>query len=41
MQRTMQKHAAVFRNSKTLAEGVTEMQQVWSGLNDMSVSDRS
>jgi len=41
MQRTMQAHAAVFRNSKTLAEGVTKMQLVWRGLADMSVSDHS
>ncbi|MEO8714355.1 MAG: succinate dehydrogenase flavoprotein subunit [Acetobacteraceae bacterium] len=41
MQRTMQSHAAVFRNSKTLAEGVAKMQQVWRGLEDMSVSDHS
>ena len=31
----------MFRNSKTLAEGVAEMQRVWRGLADMSVSDRS
>jgi succinate dehydrogenase / fumarate reductase, flavoprotein subunit len=41
MQRTMQTHAAVFRNSTTLAEGVAAMQRVWGGLSDMSVSDRS
>jgi len=41
MQRTMQGHAAVFRNSKTLAAGVAKMQQVWRGLDDMSVSDHS
>ncbi len=41
MQRTMQSHAAVFRNSKTLERGVTEMQRVWRGLDDMSVSDHS
>ena len=41
MQRTMQTHAAVFRNSRTLAQGVSEMQRVWRGLSDMSVSDRS
>ena len=35
------RHAAVFRNSKTLAEGVKEMQRVWRGMEDMSVSDRS
>jgi succinate dehydrogenase / fumarate reductase flavoprotein subunit len=40
MQRTMQTHAAVFRNSRTLALGVSEMQRVWRGLSDMSVSDR-
>src|SRR3954463_868084 len=32
MQRTMQTHAAVFRNSRTLAEGVSEMRRVWRGL---------
>ena len=31
----MQSHAAVFRNSKTLTEGVAKMQQVWDGLDDM------
>jgi len=41
MQRTMQKHAAVFRTSKTLAEGVEAMRKVWDGLADMSVSDHS
>ena len=41
MQRTMQAHAAVFRNSKTLARGVAEMQRVWQGMEDMSVTDRS
>jgi succinate dehydrogenase / fumarate reductase flavoprotein subunit len=41
LQRTMQGHAAVFRNSKSLTEGVTKMQTLWQGLDDMSVSDRS
>jgi succinate dehydrogenase / fumarate reductase flavoprotein subunit len=41
MQRTMQAHAAVFRNSKTLTRGVSEMQRVWNGMEDMSVADRS
>src|SRR6185312_7546184 len=40
MQRAMQSHAAVFRNSKTLADGVAKMRKVWDGLADMSVSDR-
>jgi succinate dehydrogenase / fumarate reductase, flavoprotein subunit len=41
MQRAMQTHAAVFRNSKTLAEGVGKMRKVWDGMDDMSVSDHS
>jgi succinate dehydrogenase / fumarate reductase, flavoprotein subunit len=41
MQRTMQGHAAVFRSSKTLTEGVEKMKRIWSGVTDMSVSDRS
>ncbi|MDR3661428.1 MAG: FAD-binding protein, partial [Mycobacterium sp.] len=41
MQRAMQSHAAVFRTSKSLVEGVAKMQQIWSGMADMSVSDRS
>ena len=41
MQRTMQGHAAVFRTAKSLTEGVEKMKKVWSGLTDMSVSDRS
>ncbi|OYV35158.1 MAG: succinate dehydrogenase flavoprotein subunit, partial [Acidocella sp. 20-61-6] len=34
LQRTMQGHAAVFRNSKSLTEGVEKMQKLWSGLED-------
>jgi succinate dehydrogenase / fumarate reductase flavoprotein subunit len=41
LQRTMQGHAAVFRNSASLTEGVGKMQKLWGGLDDMSVSDRS
>jgi succinate dehydrogenase / fumarate reductase flavoprotein subunit len=41
MQRNMQGHAAVFRTSKSLKEGVAKMQQVWRGLSDMSITDRS
>ena len=41
MQRTMQGHAAVFRSTKSLGEGVQKMQRVWDGLSDMSVSDHS
>ncbi|UZW54156.1 succinate dehydrogenase flavoprotein subunit [Sphingobium sp. JS3065] len=41
MQHTMQKHAAVFRDSALLAEGVTKMTQVNQSLADVGVSDRS
>ena len=41
MQRTMQKHAAVFRDSALLAEGATHMQAVNKQLADVHVSDRS
>ncbi|WP_397597599.1 succinate dehydrogenase flavoprotein subunit, partial [Sphingorhabdus sp.] len=41
MQRTMQKHAAVFRDTALLAEGVTEMQKVNQRLADVHVTDRS
>jgi succinate dehydrogenase / fumarate reductase flavoprotein subunit len=41
MQRTMQAHAAVFRNSESLAQGVAKMQKVWGGLKDMSLTDHS
>jgi succinate dehydrogenase / fumarate reductase flavoprotein subunit len=41
LQRAMQSHAAVFRNSKSLTEGVEKMQKLWTGLSDMSISDRS
>ena len=41
MQRTMQTHAAVFRNSASLTEGVQKMRKVWNGMRDMSLSDHS
>lgn len=41
MQRTMQRHAAVFRNSKTLQEGVAKLHKLWGGLDDIAVSDHS
>ena len=41
MQRTMQAHAAVFRNSKSLTEGVEKMSKLWGRLDDMQVTDRS
>ncbi|MEK7343491.1 MAG: succinate dehydrogenase flavoprotein subunit [Pseudomonadota bacterium] len=41
MQHTMQKHAAVFRDSALLAEGVSKMEQVNKRLEDVAVTDRS
>ena len=41
MQRTMQKHCAVFRDSALLAEGQTLIDNVYSGLQDVGISDRS
>jgi succinate dehydrogenase / fumarate reductase flavoprotein subunit len=41
MQRTMQNHAAVFRNSRTLKEGVDKMRNLWGGMADIAVTDRS
>ncbi|MDD2875782.1 MAG: succinate dehydrogenase flavoprotein subunit [Acidiphilium sp.] len=39
MQRTMQNHASVFRNSKSLKEGVDKISAIWHGLSDVSVAD--
>jgi succinate dehydrogenase / fumarate reductase flavoprotein subunit len=41
MQKTMQKHAAVFRDTELLSEGVTLMQTVNTRLQDIDVKDRS
>ncbi len=41
MQRSMQAHAAVFRTSASLAEGVAKMHKLWDGMADISVTDRS
>ena len=41
MQRTMQADAAVFRTSKTLAEGCVKMAEVFDSFQDVKVSDRS
>ena len=41
MQRTMQKHAAVFRDNDLLAEGKTLIDKVAARIADVSVSDRS
>ena len=41
LQNVMQQHAAVYRNSDSLKEGVGKMRDLWSGMADMSVADRS
>ncbi|SLN29023.1 Succinate dehydrogenase flavoprotein subunit [Roseovarius albus] len=41
MQRTMQADAAVFRTSKTLADGVEKMDVIAGKLDDLHVTDRS
>ncbi|MEL7254040.1 MAG: succinate dehydrogenase flavoprotein subunit [Pseudomonadota bacterium] len=41
MQKTMQADAAVFRTSKTMAEGVEKMDAIAKKLNDVKVTDRS
>jgi succinate dehydrogenase / fumarate reductase flavoprotein subunit len=41
MQRTMQRHCAVFRDSALLQEGVGKIETIYQGMNDVSVADRS
>ncbi|MGK6353687.1 succinate dehydrogenase flavoprotein subunit [Sphingomonas sp. DT-207] len=41
MQKTMQRHCAVFRDSALLAEGVTHMDAVYQGFQDVGITDRS
>ncbi|MBY8828331.1 succinate dehydrogenase flavoprotein subunit [Hephaestia mangrovi] len=41
MQKTMQRHAAVFRDSKLLSEGVEEIGKVYKRMEDIHVTDRS
>ena len=41
MQLTMQNDAAVFRTSKTLAEGCAKMKDIFASFEDVKVSDRS
>ncbi|MAP96200.1 MAG: succinate dehydrogenase flavoprotein subunit [Ponticaulis sp.] len=40
MQRSMQTNCAVYRTGETLAEGVEAIKEVYSGLPDVSVTDR-
>jgi succinate dehydrogenase / fumarate reductase flavoprotein subunit len=41
MQRAMQSYATVFRTGSILQEGKEALREVWNGLSDISVSDRS
>ncbi len=41
MQRSMQNHAAVFRDAKSLTKGVEKMRKAWAGMADISITDRS
>jgi len=41
MQKVMQAHAAVFRTSETLAEGVEKIGETFRSFDDVAVSDRS
>jgi succinate dehydrogenase / fumarate reductase flavoprotein subunit len=41
MQKTMQRHCAVFRDSALLAEGVTHMDEVYKSFADVGIQDRS
>jgi succinate dehydrogenase / fumarate reductase flavoprotein subunit len=41
LQDVMQTHAAVYRNTESLRQGVGKMKTLWSGMSDMKVSDRS
>ena len=41
MQQTMQNYASVFRTGDILSEGKEQLRQIWGGLSDISVADRS
>lgn len=41
MQKTMQDHAAVFRDKKTLQEGSEKIKKVWQSYDDLHISDRN
>ncbi len=41
MQKTMQTNCAVFRTGDVLEEGRTKIKEVWDGIGDIKVSDRS
>ncbi|SEJ15254.1 succinate dehydrogenase subunit A [Sphingomonas sp. OV641] len=41
MQKTMQRHAAVFRDSELLSEGVTKIDAIYKTMEDVGIKDRS
>ncbi len=41
MQRAMSRHAAVFRNSELMKEGKAKLAEIYRGMEDISVTDRS
>jgi succinate dehydrogenase / fumarate reductase, flavoprotein subunit len=41
MQKAMQSYATVFRTAEILQQGKEKLRQVWDGLSDLRVSDRS
>ena len=41
MQKAMQENCAVFRTGEVLAEGVRKIKDIWSGIDDINVTDRS
>jgi succinate dehydrogenase / fumarate reductase flavoprotein subunit len=41
MQKTMQSNCAVFRTGEVLEEGQKLIHEVWGGISDVSVTDRS
>ncbi len=41
MQRTMQNHAAVFRDRNVLEEGTEQMREVWKSFDHLAIADRT
>ncbi len=41
MQRTMQKHCAVFRDNALLSEGTAKIAEIYAGMKDIGITDRS
>jgi succinate dehydrogenase / fumarate reductase flavoprotein subunit len=41
MQRAMQEDAGVFRTEKTLAAGKAKIAEIWAGIHDIGITDRS